>query len=64
MFNTLNVKEMMNVNGGFYYVPKYRDGEYKGLVQVANNWGNTGYKCYIFSYSQGKYVASRKYPWE
>jgi len=59
MFNTMNVKEMMDVIGGFYYVPKYKYGQYKGLTQVASN---SGIKCYIWK--NGRYVASNKYPWE
>ena len=62
MFNTLNVKEMMDVNGGFYYVPKYKNGQFVDLVQVANDWGVGGWKCFI--YKNGRYVKSKKYPWE
>ena len=63
MFNTLNVKEMMDVNGGFYYVPKYlQNGTFMGLEQVSNSWGNGGYKCYIRI--NGVYKKSKKYPWE
>lgn len=65
MFNTLNVKEMMDVNGGFYYVPKYyKDGSFLGLEQVSNSWGNGGYKCLIKFTPNGKFQKSKKYPWE
>ena len=63
MFKSMDQNEMMTVNGGFYYVPKYKkNGTFMGLTQVANSWGNGGYKCYI-DFGSG-YVKSKKYPWE
>ncbi len=62
MFNTLNVSEMMKVDGGFYYVPRYVGTTFYDLVQVENTWGNGGYKCYIRK--GGSWVKSKKYPWE
>lgn len=52
MFNVMNENEMMNVNGGFYYVPSYKivwSGhhyyrKYVGTVQVSSGSGIT---CYI-----------------
>ena len=38
MFNTMNENEMMNVNGGFYYVPAYdKKGNYLGLTQIESS---------------------------
>lgn len=44
MFHVMNEKEMMKVNGGFYYVPVYRKGadgiyRYVGTTQVASGSG-------------------------
>ena len=40
MFNVMNENEMMNVNGGFYYVPSY-DANWNliRLVQISSNSG-------------------------
>lgn len=51
MFKTMNKNEMMIVNGGFYYVPKYENGVYKGLVQISSfdpgvKWIWNGKKVY------------------
>ncbi|MBQ6095792.1 MAG: hypothetical protein IJL09_10355 [Lachnospiraceae bacterium] len=44
MFKAMNQNEMMNVNGGFYYVPCYWYGKFTGLTQVASN---SGIKKYV-----------------
>ena len=63
MFKSMDQNEMMTVNGGFYYVPKYTlSGTFMGLEQVANSWGNDGSKCFI-NFGHG-YKKSRYYPWE
>ena len=51
MFKAMNEKELMMVNGGFYYVPKYKviwQGSYYkrvcvGTAQVASGSGITYY---------------------
>jgi bacteriocin-like protein len=50
MFTTMNQKEMMKVNGGFYYVPSYKDGVYQGLTQIPS--------CYpgVKKVVDGKYI--------
>ncbi|MBR6019865.1 MAG: hypothetical protein IK055_06570 [Lachnospiraceae bacterium] len=62
MFKSMDQNEMMTVNGGFYYVPKYKNGKCTGTVQVSNSFGQQGYKCYI--YISGAYRPSTTYPWE
>ena len=37
MFNVMNENEMMNVDGGNYLVPRYKDGKLYDKVWEANN---------------------------
>jgi|GEM_PF-2411587 hypothetical protein len=59
MFKTMNLDEMMTVNGGFYYVAKYVGYTPVGTVQVASG---SGIKCYVWN--GNKFVARYKLPWE
>lgn len=55
MFKSLNEKELMMVNGGFYYVPKYKYGECVGTVQVASGSGIKYYRYELVHVSQYSY---------
>ena len=46
---------MMMVNGGFYYVPKYKYGECVGTVQVASGSGIKYYRYELVHVSQYSY---------
>ena len=55
MFNAMNENEMMTVNGGFYYVPAYKNGKVDHMVQVASGSGIT---CYLWNPVTKKWVAA------
>jgi len=57
MFRTLNEKELILVNGGYYYVPMYKFGECVGTAQVAND---SGIACYNY---ERVWINPFKYEW-
>ena len=58
MFKSLNEKELMSVNGGYRYVPVYKNGVCVGTTQVSDN---SKIVCY---YLQKNWTSPFTYEWE